>query len=154
MLFRSRSGSRQSPHRTSWGCDTDRPTRRSTSTHRLFPWIGRQGLFLAGRPRMRIQMSDQAHRAGRQQTRETSFHETSHSVPDDKDRLSVEGGWDFARQSIKDGRQDSSQILTPSAVFPCVRSEEHTSELQSQAYLVCRRLLEKKNTNQHSQRAD
>src|SRR5205823_15060792 len=26
------------------------------------------------------------------------------------------------------------------------RSEEHTSELQSQAYLVCRLLLEKKNT--------
>src|SRR4030067_1968211 len=28
------------------------------------------------------------------------------------------------------------------------RSEEHTSELQSLAYLVCRLLLEKKNTNQ------
>ena len=27
-----------------------------------------------------------------------------------------------------------------------LRSEEHTSELQSQAYLVCRRLLEKKKT--------
>ena len=27
------------------------------------------------------------------------------------------------------------------------RSEEHTSELQSQAYLVCRLLLEKKNRN-------
>src|SRR2546425_823095 len=29
------------------------------------------------------------------------------------------------------------------------RSEEHTSELQSLAYLVCRLLLEKKNTNHH-----
>src|SRR2546425_6855856 len=29
---------------------------------------------------------------------------------------------------------------------PCVRSEEHTSELQSLAYLVCRLLLEKKKT--------
>src|SRR2546425_6315288 len=29
-----------------------------------------------------------------------------------------------------------------------VRSEEHTSELQSLAYLVCRLLLEKKKTNQ------
>src|SRR5437879_13839253 len=28
------------------------------------------------------------------------------------------------------------------------RSEEHTSELQSPMYLVCRLLLEKKNTNQ------
>src|SRR2546425_8594113 len=27
---------------------------------------------------------------------------------------------------------------------PCTRSEEHTSELQSLAYLVCRLLLEKK----------
>ena len=27
----------------------------------------------------------------------------------------------------------------------CIRSEEHTSELQSQAYLVCRLLLAKKN---------
>src|SRR5205085_9325843 len=26
----------------------------------------------------------------------------------------------------------------------CIRSEEHTSELQSQSYLVCRLLLEKK----------
>src|SRR2546430_11318987 len=29
------------------------------------------------------------------------------------------------------------------------RSEEHTSELQSQSNLVCRLLLEKKKTNQH-----
>src|SRR5687767_15561184 len=30
--------------------------------------------------------------------------------------------------------------------FAVMRSEEHTSELQSLAYLVCRLLLEKKNT--------
>src|SRR5438309_6873139 len=30
----------------------------------------------------------------------------------------------------------------------CSRSEEHTSELQSQFHLVCRLLLEKKKTNQ------
>src|SRR3712207_8802523 len=30
------------------------------------------------------------------------------------------------------------------------RSEEHTSELQSRQYLVCRLLLEKKNTNQRN----
>src|SRR5947209_3288389 len=34
----------------------------------------------------------------------------------------------------------------PGAVDPG-RSEEHTSELQSRQYLVCRLLLEKKNTN-------
>src|SRR5260221_2223748 len=32
----------------------------------------------------------------------------------------------------------------------CVRSEEHTSELQSHSDLVCRLLLEKKNTIQSS----
>src|SRR5260221_9785545 len=31
----------------------------------------------------------------------------------------------------------------------CVRSEEHTSELQSHSDLVCRLLLEKKNDKQH-----
>src|SRR5258707_6151051 len=33
------------------------------------------------------------------------------------------------------------------------RSEEHTSELQSRQYLVCRLLLEKKNRYKHSQPA-
>src|SRR5437016_7555185 len=33
----------------------------------------------------------------------------------------------------------------------CLRSEEHTSELQSLTNLVCRLLLEKKNTNSLSQ---
>src|SRR3712207_7665611 len=32
----------------------------------------------------------------------------------------------------------------PPEVFACPRSEEHTSELQSRQYLVCRLLLEKK----------
>src|SRR3712207_7318085 len=31
--------------------------------------------------------------------------------------------------------------------YPVVRSEEHTSELQSRQYLVCRLLLEKKKKN-------
>src|SRR2546423_15470130 len=35
---------------------------------------------------------------------------------------------------------------------PYLRSEEHTSELQSLAYLVCRLLLEKKKNTHHSQR--
>src|SRR3712207_7144925 len=32
----------------------------------------------------------------------------------------------------------------PENLSPCPRSEEHTSELQSRQYLVCRLLLEKK----------
>src|SRR2546430_8135441 len=35
-------------------------------------------------------------------------------------------------------------IQEQSAIEPAVRSEEHTSELQSQSNLVCRLLLEKK----------
>src|SRR3712207_8568631 len=40
-------------------------------------------------------------------------------------------------------------VPVPSAAgpAPCPRSEEHTSELQSRQYLVCRLLLEKKNKN-------
>src|SRR3712207_6982229 len=37
---------------------------------------------------------------------------------------------------------------TPTGPGPASRSEEHTSELQSRQYLVCRLLLEKKKTTQ------
>src|SRR3712207_8382009 len=44
-------------------------------------------------------------------------------------------------------RHARPSTLTPRAAPPEVlRSEEHTSELQSRQYLVCRLLLEKKNT--------
>src|SRR2546425_4028362 len=39
-----------------------------------------------------------------------------------------------------------SPFKSPIATPPPLRSEEHTSELQSLAYLVCRLLLEKKKT--------
>src|SRR2546425_8110570 len=42
--------------------------------------------------------------------------------------------------SFKEGRRTGSKSVK--------RSEEHTSELQSLAYLVCRLLLEKKNNKQ------
>src|SRR3712207_8753775 len=45
----------------------------------------------------------------------------------------------------------SSRVRASASVSPTsggtVRSEEHTSELQSRQYLVCRLLLEKKNKN-------
>src|SRR5687767_6873285 len=43
---------------------------------------------------------------------------------------------EFTRRAFLEGKLDLAQA----------RSEEHTSELQSLAYLVCRLLLEKKNT--------
>src|SRR3712207_8248209 len=43
----------------------------------------------------------------------------------------------------------------PSRVSTPLRSEEHTSELQSRQYLVCRLLLEKKkNKKQHTSSSD
>src|SRR3712207_7175835 len=52
---------------------------------------------------------------------------------------------------LPDGAPDAeSAALSPRAalrvadVYAAVRSEEHTSELQSRQYLVCRLLLEKK----------
>src|SRR3712207_7108088 len=55
-------------------------------------------------------------------------------------------------------RRSARSTTTPTACTPTpttrpspppahTRSEEHTSELQSRQYLVCRLLLEKKNTN-------
>src|SRR3712207_8767884 len=52
-------------------------------------------------------------------------------------RLNEGGTTTFARPS------KITQTVTPSRAF--LRSEEHTSELQSRQYLVCRLLLEKKN---------
>src|SRR5476651_2885707 len=46
------------------------------------------------------------------------------------------------------GTPCSPPIATPGTPRPTSRSEEHTSELQSRHYLVCRLLLEKKK-NKH-----
>src|SRR3989442_7600288 len=43
------------------------------------------------------------------------------------------------------GRTDTERLVAGELV----RSEEHTSELQSRPHLVCRLLLEKKNTDRH-----
>src|SRR2546425_5244926 len=54
-------------------------------------------------------------------------------------------------RSPKTARRAASGVKSRSAAAPstpvAVRSEEHTSELQSLAYLVCRLLLEKKKKN-------
>src|SRR2546425_6980192 len=42
-----------------------------------------------------------------------------------------------------------SEVMAEIQVDGVVRSEEHTSELQSLAYLVCRLLLEKKKNDRH-----
>src|SRR2546429_6017436 len=50
-------------------------------------------------------------------------------------------------RSLLDARHDRAHALhirVPAAAARIVRSEEHTSELQSRLHLVCRLLLEKK----------
>src|SRR5690625_5463577 len=54
--------------------------------------------------------------------------------------------WAEAFEAVRTaGREQLGEHAQPLVVFP--RSEEHTSELQSRGHLVCRLLLEKKNTN-------
>src|SRR3712207_7994421 len=50
---------------------------------------------------------------------------------------------------VRDGRAEHRLPLNQrdGGAHFCRRSEEHTSELQSRQYLVCRLLLEKKKTN-------
>ena len=50
-----------------------------------------------------------------------------------------------ARQIVSEKLAMIGESLPPNAGRPTLRSEEHTSELQSRQYLVCRLLLEKKN---------
>src|SRR3712207_8043319 len=55
-------------------------------------------------------------------------------------------------ESRKRGDRVMSLVLAPlgSAESGELRSEEHTSELQSRQYLVCRLLLEKKKNNHYT----
>src|SRR3712207_7318678 len=48
-------------------------------------------------------------------------------------------------QTTAKGFSVEAQTLSAAQAWPRSRSEEHTSELQSRQYLVCRLLLEKKN---------
>src|SRR3712207_9003789 len=57
---------------------------------------------------------------------------------------------ELARSSKERARcSRASSIAAPNDAAACTssRSEEHTSELQSRQYLVCRLLLDKKNDN-------
>src|SRR2546425_12738802 len=52
--------------------------------------------------------------------------------------------WTNSARSYTTERRRVDGIAEPRLAALCLRSEEHTSELQSLAYLVCRLLLEKK----------
>src|SRR5205823_8674821 len=49
---------------------------------------------------------------------------------------------EFAERAARAIQSDYNRLFSrPAATYVCARSEEHTSELQSLAYLVCRLLL-------------
>src|SRR3712207_6944900 len=72
-------------------------------------------------------------------------------------RLSCVEGFEFLQRAVHLDRGDSllvedvergveADMHAAAAALRGLRSEEHTSELQSRQYLVCRLLLEKKRT--------
>src|SRR5258708_8701597 len=72
---------------------------------------------------------------------EETFGVDHDAVADDTGSVRVENArWNKAK--------DEFTLLMHNAMS-CVRSEEHTSELQSPDHLVCRLLLEKKKKQQH-----
>src|SRR6202171_6751850 len=60
----------------------------------------------------------------------------------------------FRSIAEKINRRSDSSSFSPPHRFAGGRSEEHTSELQSPSYLVCRLLLEKKNMIETVQQCD
>src|SRR6266481_9335422 len=68
------------------------------------------------------------------------------------DALPISSRWPGLRGAVSRRSSASSPASTspPPAASPWGRSEEHTSELQSQFHLVCRLLLEKKKQKKYS----
>src|SRR3712207_7926558 len=71
----------------------------------------------------------------------TLFRSEPEAERDRSARVSGEINRPLAREDACVGRERFKR--------PAVRSEEHTSELQSRQYLVCRLLLEKKKHDNH-----
>src|SRR2546423_10584670 len=77
----------------------------------------------------------------------TLFRSQRDRMPDSRQKTVSRAFFVHAQSSQEDGRTaDAARAFDPGAS----RSEEHTSELQSLAYLVCRLLLEKKKKADHT----
>src|SRR2546430_10338366 len=70
-------------------------------------------------------------------------------VPPHRERPPLDGSGGQGRADLREGRGPDERRQSGGARLdgPRVRSEEHTSELQSQSNLVCRLLLEQKKTS-------
>src|SRR3712207_9572103 len=73
----------------------------------------------------------------------TLFRSQVQAVGADASGVVAAAWWDAGRQWVV-GREDGRVQLLDGSSLRVKRSEEHTSELQSRQYLVCRLLLEKK----------
>src|SRR3712207_8633811 len=83
----------------------------------------------------------------------TLFRSKAHAaleVAHSRARDGIDTGSDEARGLTVDGSNQTTDRVAslPARVAQNRRSEEHTSELQSRQYLVCRLLLEKKTRRQ------
>src|SRR2546422_1568430 len=76
--------------------------------------------------------------------RQRGFHVTAIY---DKDRKKIGSRWNGL--VVRDVQQIASDLKKEATDIAIVRSEEHTSELQSRLHLVCRLLLEKKKKTCH-----
>src|SRR3712207_9021324 len=72
--------------------------------------------------------------------KDISFWQTQYYVTVD----TIDGKLEELTKALLSDEKDNLNIAAT------IRSEEHTSELQSRQYLVCRLLLEKKNSNHPS----
>src|SRR3712207_8732147 len=61
---------------------------------------------------------------------------------------------DLLEQTLQEEKATDEKLtgLAEGEINPAARSEEHTSELQSRQYLVCRLLLEKKKKSERVER--
>src|SRR5260221_10806316 len=77
-----------------------------------------------------------------------SLHLLLAVAQDDRTALSVGGRIGAGRGVVRQHLLDHDIAFEMRALVAAIRSEEHTSELQSHSDLVCRLLLEKKKTTQ------
>src|SRR3712207_4156640 len=104
--------------------------------------------YYGGEDELRVQRTEEELRAGARE-REAGAMRVRKRVRTDREQISVPTRHEevsVERLPVEEGRETSEAEIGEDEVSVPVteRSEEHTSELQSRQYLVCRLLLEKK----------
>src|SRR3712207_7764297 len=83
----------------------------------------------------------------------TLFRSSADASPDREEWVRVHStrAWRREGRTREHRSEDRRPRKFPPQLGKCSRSEDHTSELQSRQYLVCRLLLEKKKKYKHMQ---